>query len=196
MKDTSDTTQPNDETTLEEELELDEFLDEEGVNDTLEGQIKKLKAKLKLYATEKQENLDGWQRMRADYANLKKEFEHKKPELIKFGAEKIVYDLLQVADSFKLAFADKTAWETTPENWRKGIEYIYNQLESILGNHGVKRIDALGQKFDPLKHEALEAVDTLEPEEDQQIIGVMKEGYTFHDRVLRPAQVKIAIYKN
>ena len=119
---------------------------EETVSSFNPGQ-KDLRDKLKICAKEKAEYLAGWQRTKADYINLKNEFEKKRVDLLKFANEKIIYDLLAVLDSFQMATADKSAWEKLPANWRQGIENIHNQLESILRDYGLKRLDGLGQNF-------------------------------------------------
>lgn len=180
------------------EIEPEDYFDGEEIDDTDENcvdQLKKVKKRLKECEQEKLANLSGWQRAQADYVNQKNDFEKRKAEYLKLGSEKMARDLLTVMDSFQMAFANKQAWEETPENWRKGIEYIHSQLINTLKDHGIVKIEALGQEFDPARHESIEAVDTDEPKEDHRVIEVVKDGYTFHDKIIRPAQVKIAIYK-
>src|SRR5581483_10539477 len=83
-----------------------------------QDQLKKLREKLKKCVEEKQEYLDGWQRERAQLANLRKQEEKERKEFIKFANENLLSDLLPVLDSFHMAFANKEAWEKVDKNWR------------------------------------------------------------------------------
>ena len=104
-------------------------------------------------------------------------------------------ELIPAIDSFEMAFAHKESWEQAPENWRTGVEYIYQQLIKILQNHGIAQTNPVGEAFNPGEHTALETVDTSEKEEDQKIVTVIQRGYKMNDKIIRPAQVKIANYK-
>jgi len=77
-----------------------------------------------------------------------------------------------------------------------GEDPIYNQLLDIFKKEGVEPIEALGKGFDPLYHEALEQVEVPQKEKDGTVLEEMQKGYTIYNRVLRPAKVKIGIYKN
>lgn len=177
---------------VDEDFELEET---EEIDLQQSDKLKKLRTELKTCQSEKQEFLSGWQRSKADYVNLKNEFERKKMEISKFSNENILRDLLAVADSFNMAFADKESWEKTPENWRKGVEYIYNQFENTLKSYGIKKIDALGQIFDPAIHEAIEEIEVDNKDEDNKVIMVAKEGYKLHEKILRASQVKVGHFK-
>ncbi|PIP58229.1 MAG: nucleotide exchange factor GrpE [Candidatus Vogelbacteria bacterium CG22_combo_CG10-13_8_21_14_all_37_9] len=162
--------------------------------DDVDGQItdklKKFQAELKTCDQEKKEYLNGWQRAKADYANLKKDIAKDKTEHIRLARESFLYDLLPLADSFELAFANKTAWTEAPENWRKGVEYIYQQLEKIFEQYQLEAINPLNQTFDPEKHEALGFIETDEIQTGL-ILEVLKKGYILNGKVIRPAQVKV-----
>ncbi len=76
-------------------------------------------------------------------------------------------------------------------DYRKGFELIRRQLWEALAKQGLVRIDALGQEFNPHFHHAIESVETTE-HADGIVIGEMQPGYLFHERVLRPAMVRVA----
>ena len=151
--------------------------------------LKKLREKLKKCETEKKEYLDGWQRMRADFANARKEEELRRGELIKFASEGIVEDMLPVLDSFSMAFANKEAWEKVDANWRKGVEYIYAQLLSVLESRGLAEVGVVGEKIDPRLHIEIEHVPGEEAEVGT-VVEVIQKGYRLHNKVIRPAKVK------
>ena len=153
--------------------------------------IKKLREKNKTCEAEKKEYLDGWQRMRADFANARKDEEARRGELIKFASEGLVEDLLPVLDSFSSAFANKEAWESVDQNWRKGVEYIYAQFYSVLESRGLTSIGSVGEKFDPRIHTAIEEAAAGTEEQGGTVAEIVHKGYRFHSKVIRPASVKV-----
>lgn len=157
--------------------------------------VKKLKDELELCKKERQEYLDGWQRMKADSINLKKEEERKRAELADFVRERVYGEILPVLDSFDLAFGNKSAWEGVDVNWRKGIEYIHSQLSSILKEGGLETIDPNGMPFDPHVHTSVEIVLVEEKNLDGMVLEVLQRGYVFKDKIIRPARVKVGKYK-
>jgi molecular chaperone GrpE len=169
----------------------DVVFEDEGSEDTAEERVAKLKAKLKVCLTERQEYLEGWQRTRADFVNARKEEESRRGDLKKFAQAEFIEELLPVLDSFDMAFANKTVWEQVNKEWRDGITFIHSQLTSVLTQHGVTILDPMGQKFDPLQHSPLEVVPTQVPEEDDRIAAVLQKGYMMGNKVIRPAKVKV-----
>ncbi len=175
-----------DEVVFEEEVS-DEFSSDPA---KLQAKFKKLRQDYKECQSERAEYLAGWQRARADYLNLKKETEKAKEDWIKFAKADLLFDLISLADNFEMAFANKEAWQTAPENWRQGIEYIYNQLQVLLSNNGLLVINRLGEVFDPSQEEAI-ANSPTSSEQVGRVLEVVKKGYILNGKVLRPAQVKV-----
>jgi molecular chaperone GrpE len=167
-------------------------LDEE--NEAPEAILKKLKDKIKTLEKEKQENMDGWQRERADFINFKKRIDQEKIEVIKYANESILEELLPVLDSFEMAFANKEAWEKVDKNWRVGVEYIHSQFLKILNEHGVKEMNPLGETFDPKFHIADTHEETKDESQDGKIVEVKKKGYMLADRVVVAPTVVVAEY--
>ncbi len=160
-----------------------------------EALIKKLKEKIKTLEKEKQENMDGWQRERADFINYKKRVEQEKIEVVKYANESLLEEITQVLDSFEMAFSNKEAWEKVDKNWRVGVEYIHTQLIKILDENNFKEMNPVGAKFDPAFHIAVEHVATDDEKKDGIITEVKKKGYVLNDRVMKPAQVVVAEFK-
>ncbi len=180
----------------EENDEVAEFVPEDGEGnvESAEGKLKKLRAELKQCQSDKQEYLTLAQRLKADYLNLEKATEARRGELVQFANQALLLDLLDLVDSFDLAFANKEAWEAVAGNWRQGVEYIYTKLVGILRDHGLEAIDPIGEAFDPQSHESIESVATDKAEEDEKVVAVMKKGYRLQGKVLRPAQVKVGAF--
>ncbi|MGB2580249.1 MAG: nucleotide exchange factor GrpE [Minisyncoccia bacterium] len=152
--------------------------------------MKKLQEKLKTCEKEKKEYLDGWQRMRADFANIKRDEETRRGEMIKFASEGLVEDLLPVLDSFSMAFGNKEAWEKVDANWRKGVEYIYAQMYSVLESRGLTEIGKVGEPVDPRTHVAVEEVSAASENDLNTVSEIIQKGYRLHNKVIRPAKVK------
>ncbi|MEK7460244.1 MAG: nucleotide exchange factor GrpE [Patescibacteria group bacterium] len=173
----------------------DMYIDDVQFEDIQEGEnpamtIKKLREKLRTCESEKKEYLDGWQRMRADYANARKEEETRRGEIIKFASEGLVEDVLPVLDSFRMAFSNKEAWEKVDKNWRTGVEYIHAQLLSVLESRGLTEIGTIGEKIDPRIHVVTEVIPVNDTSKEDTVSEVIQKGYRLHSKVVRPAKVK------
>lgn len=172
--------------------------DEEIVESTEDGgelsgtdQLKKLRTKMKVLEKEKQEYLDGWQRARADYANMVKNAEEDKKRLRSIIEENFIEELLPVADSFGMAMNNKTAWETVDPAWRTGVEYIHSQFMNILREHSLEGFGVVGEVFDPILHEAVSETETTEISQDHTISQVLQQGYKLGGKVVRAARVNV-----
>lgn len=173
----------------EEEFEIED----DGATD--KDKIKKLRDQLKDSQKKSAENMDGWQRALADYANLKKDSAEQVKELKGYVLESFIEELFPVLDSFDMAMKNKETWESVNENWRKGIEYIYIQLTSILSNNQVEVVGNVGEKWSPDLHVAIEEVETDDEKKDGTISEVVQKGYKGTKGVIRPAKVKIYKHK-
>jgi len=137
--------------------------------------------------TQTDEYKDGWQRSVADFQNYRRRMEAEKAETYQTAIGSIIKRYLPILDDLERALASRPA----DLAWADGIELIYRKLQSILDAEGLKRIEAEGQMFDPHFHEAI----LQEPSENYtsgQIIAVVQNGYMLGDRVIRPAQVRVA----
>lgn len=157
--------------------------------------IKKLQEKIKGLEKEKQEYLDGWQRARADYANLQKAHDEDKKRLKELFAGNIIADFIPTIDSFQMAMANKDAWEKVDATWRTGVEYIYNQLIAALETHGLTMFGAVGDIFDPAKHEAVSEEETDDAAKDHTVAKVVQKGFMLGDVIPRPARVVVWVKK-
>jgi molecular chaperone GrpE len=157
--------------------------------------VKKLRDDLKEVRKEKEEYLTGWQRAKADYVNLQKEMTELRANSSLVAKEKMAKNLLPVLDSFDMAFANKEAWEKVDQNWRMGVEYIFQQFMTALSESGIEKIDKTDVAFDPSLHQSIETVETNNESKDHTIEKVLQAGYKISDRVIRPARVTVWEYK-
>jgi molecular chaperone GrpE len=153
--------------------------------------VASLRQKLKQSDEEKREYLLGWQRTKADYINSKKQDEEDRKNFIKYAEAEIISEIIPVLDSFEMAFANQTQLEGVPPEWRKGVEQIKNQLQSILSERGLTEINPTAKPFNPHEAEAIGIVETEESAKDHTVESVLQKGYKLKDKVIRPAKVKV-----
>lgn len=159
-------------------MEPEEHINQENVE--LERQLNEAKE-------EAQTNLSGWQRSQADFENYKKREEGKQREIMEFAKEVAIVKMLPTLDT--LGQGLKHAPQNVDETWLKGINATLAQLDKVLEEMGVKKIDAVGKPFDPQYHEAVREVPG---EEDGVVVEDLQTGYEINGKVIRPSQVVIS----
>lgn len=179
----------------EEEIIVEE-LDEQGDEKSLRQKLKDLKFQLKEKEKEAKENLDGWQRARADLVNKEKQIQAEKAEIYKNAAANLLEEIIPVLDSYEMAKKNKTAWESVDANWRVGVEYIFQQLITVCENAGLKKVNVkVGDKFDVAQMSAVEEVSTEDAFQDHTVSDIIQSGYELNGKLLREVKVKIFIKK-
>ena len=166
---------------------------DDGISEEAQKKIKKIKERMAVCLVEKQEYLNGWQRAKADLVNERREMDAGRARAIKFSNEMLLLDFLPVLDSFDMAFSNKEAWESVNENWRKGVEHIYAQINNVLEQNNLSQINPIGEMFDPGLHTSVEAVLNEDPKKVNSIASVVQKGYKLYDKVIRPAKVKVFV---
>nr|BFD68949.1 hypothetical protein HAGR004_39710 [Bdellovibrio sp. HAGR004] len=128
--------------------------------------------------------------MRAEFENYKRNAIKERSEMMKYGGERLVRDLLEVVDNFERALSVNINAENFL-TFKQGVEMTAQELRSLLQRHNVTEIPAQGVPFDPAVHDALssEATDQVAP---GHILRVFKKPYKLHDKVIRPGQVVVA----
>ncbi len=145
-------------------------------------------SKLEQCEKEKNEMIDLARRLKADFANAKKEQEREMVKIVQFANEDLLLTLLPVIDSFDLAI--KHIPEDIKEhNFILGIKSIKQQLDGILKQIGIVEINTENTAFDVHKHEAIMEVESDGPEGN--IAQEFQKGYTLHDKTLRPSKVSV-----
>jgi len=136
-----------------------------------------------------EENLSGWKRTQADFENYRKRKEAESQEWIAFGKLAGFVQILPVLDSLEQAIrhAPDLA-DDKYRNWKNGLDGIVRQIDEAVARLSIKKIAALGQKFDPNLHEAVREVPGPE---DGVVAEEYQTGYMLDGKVLRPAQVAI-----
>jgi molecular chaperone GrpE len=128
-------------------------------------------------------------RVAADFENFKKRARQEQMDTMRYAAATLAARLLPVLDDAQRTLQHVP--EGVDETWLKGLEMTFRKLDEVLASVGVERVDALGQRFDPNLHEAIGSEESREQPEDT-VLSELRPGYRIHDRVLRPALVKVA----
>ncbi|MES1211878.1 MAG: nucleotide exchange factor GrpE, partial [Acidobacteriota bacterium] len=131
---------------------------------------------------------DRSMRTLADFDNFRKRSERERQEQRKYALLEPLRDFLEVIDNLGLALSAGGS----AEDLKRGVEMIHRQMQDLLRRHGVKDVEALGQPFDPALHEAV-AREEDPTVRKTTVTEELRRGYFLHDRLLRPAMVKVAV---
>jgi molecular chaperone GrpE len=131
---------------------------------------------------------DRYMRTLADFDNYRKRADREKQDFFKYALAGTLRDLLPVLDNFERAVDHAEEGD----EFHRGVALIYKQLFDVLTKHGVKVIAEANVRFDPNIHEAvMREEDPSVP--SQTVVQILQKGYFLHDRLLRPAMVKVAV---
>lgn len=137
------------------------------------------------------DNHEQYLRAEAEMANLRRRVEKDVENAHKFGQEKLVKEMLTVADNLErtLAAIDSETDEVAP--LKEGVEMTLKGLLDTFDKLNIKAIDPQGHPFDPQLHQAMSMVENPDVEPNT-VIAVMQKGYTLHERLVRPAMVMVS----
>ena len=128
--------------------------------------------------------------LKAEFENYKRNAIKERSDLLKFGAERVSRDILEVVDNFERALQIKISTETL-QNFKVGIEMTAKELKDMLAKHGVSEIPSEGQAFNPAHHEAISSEPTAGVAAGH-VVRVFKKPYKLHDKIIRLGQVVVA----
>lgn len=130
-------------------------------------------------------------RLNAEMQNMNRRFNEEKASIYKYDGEKLIKELLPIIDNFERAIKlDDDNLTDELSKFLSGFKMIYASLVSTLNAIGVKEIECIGKPFDPNKMEAIMTTNIME-EEENVVVEVMQKGYTYNDKVIRVAMVKV-----
>jgi molecular chaperone GrpE len=184
---------------------------QEDINQIPEVSVEQLKEDLN-------KAMDGWKRTAADFENFRRRKESENKELVEFAREVTVAKLLPTLDSLEQALRHMPAYEPVGavgpfmessdkpnksgnykpkdefanhyQNWQSGINGIVIQLNKALEELGIKKVEAVGKKFDPHFHEAIREVES--EHEDGMVVDEVQTGFELNGKLIRPSQVIIS----
>ena len=151
-----------------------------------EDELAKLNKELEEKNNENEELKSHIQRLQADFDNFRKQNDKQKQDLIRYANEGLIIKFLDVYEDMERALENSK----TEVELREGLELIYSKMKNTLEKEGVEEIPAVGEKFDPFKHEALLTVDSPD-HENNEIVDELMKGYTLKDKVIKYSKVRV-----
>jgi molecular chaperone GrpE len=138
-----------------------------------------------------QDNQDRLLRALAETENVRRRLERTADDRVKYANEALLRDLLPVLDNFDRALTAARGGSGAAANVLEGVDLIQRELFRVLERAGLSRYSAVGQRFDPARHEAIARVVSVDAAPDT-VVSETGPGYLLHGRVLRPALVAVA----
>lgn len=132
---------------------------------------------------------DKYMRNMAEFENFRKRSNQEKADWIRMATQKFAMEICDVADNFERALLQASEQELL-NSFGKGVVLIEKQLRQALEKEGVKKIEALGEEFDPAYHDALAHIPS--DYEENTVAAIIQNGYTMNDKLLRPARVAVS----
>jgi molecular chaperone GrpE len=124
----------------------------------------------------------------ADFDNFRKRAEREREEQRRYALSEVLRDFLAIQDNLDLALGAGGS----ADDVRRGVEMISKQLRDLLRRYGVEEVAAQGERFDPSIHEAVSRSEDSHVSEPT-VSEVLRRGYRVHERLLRPAMVKVVV---
>jgi molecular chaperone GrpE len=166
--------------------------DREDVAEPGEESLEALRSERDARAREAAEAQDRYLRTLAEFENFRRRTAREREDWRRQAQESLLREILPALDNFDRALAAPPAPGADPA-FRTGVELIHRDFMTALERLGVRPFAAVGQPFDPTRHEAVSRVER-DDVEDQTVVAEPVRGYLFQERVLRPAQVVVAVH--
>jgi molecular chaperone GrpE len=155
-----------------------------------DSEVDVLRQQLASKELEAKTNYDRFVRQAAELDNFKKRSSREREEGSRYANESLIKDLLPVVDNLERAVAH-AAGGGNGKPIVEGVELVLKGLLDVFAKYGVAQISAVGQPFDPAKHEAIAQVES-QTHEPNSVVDELHKGYTMRERLLRPALVSVA----
>lgn len=156
--------------------------------DNTENRRAKSVAEDEVASEETRQFKDRYMRTLADFENYRKRADREKTEFFKYALAGVLKDLLPVLDNFDRALDHAESGD----DFHKGVALIYKQMWDVLQRHGLRPIEEADVPFDPRIHEAVVQEENRSVPSNT-VVAILQKGYFLHDRLLRPAMVKVAV---
>jgi molecular chaperone GrpE len=155
-----------------------------------DAELEELRQKLDAKEKEVKEHYERYLRQVAELDNFKKRINREKEDAIRYANENLIKDILPVIDNLERAIAHAQGGGNG-KPLVEGVEMVLRGLLDVFGKHGVVQVPAVGEVFDPGKHEAMAQVESSQYEPNT-VVDEHHRGYLLRDRLLRPALVTVA----
>ena len=153
-------------------------------------ELEQLRQQLEAKELEAKQNYDQFLRQVAELENFKKRMAREKGEAIRYANETLIKDLLPILDNLERA-VEHAKGGGNGKPLVEGVEMVLKSLVEVLSKYGITQISAMGETFDPEKHEAIAQVESDE-HEPNTVVAEHHKGYYLVDRLLRPSLVSVS----
>lgn len=160
------------------------------VDEIIEGAGNKPEAEIESLKKQVGEEKDRYLRLAAEFDNFRKRSLKDRDEYVKYANKQLILELVDVFESLERGL--ETAGKSDNKNRLiEGMELVYKQFKDVLDKNGLTPIKAVGEKFDPYKHEAMMMTSTDECDEDT-VLEEFARGYMLNNNVIRYSKVKVS----
>jgi molecular chaperone GrpE len=154
------------------------------------NEMEELRTKLTEAEQARDHNLDLAKRTQAEFENYQKRAQRDSAQALRYAQAPLAFDILGILDNLDRAVeAAQKAGETGP--LVQGVAMVQSQVLDVFRRHGITRLEAKGEPFDPNLHQAVMQQPSKEVP-PETVLQVLEHGYRIHDRVLRPARVIVS----
>lgn len=176
-----------DDAAADDEVEILEFSDLDGSETAEEAETQHL-AEVENLRAELADLKDRSMRTLADFDNFRKRAEKERGEIRRRAVAEVVRDFLDVVDNLERA----AAAGGSAEDLKTGVDMILRQLADVLRRHGIERVAAAGERFDPMVHEAVSRQED-DGVDEPRVVEEMQAGYRMGEQLLRASRVVVAV---
>jgi molecular chaperone GrpE len=160
------------------------------VDEIIEGTGNKPEAELESLKKQVSEEKDRYLRLAAEFDNLRKRTHKDRDEFIKYANKQLILELVDVFESLERGL-ENAGKSDNKDRLIEGMELVYKQFKDVLDKNGLTPIKAVGEKFDPYKHEAMMMTSTDECDEDT-VLEEFARGYMLNNNVIRYSKVRVS----
>ena len=151
-----------------------------------------LRERIQQLEEEAEEAQRRYLRLAADFDNYKKRTRQEQADQAQYATADLIARLLPAIDNLhRVLRSAEDLDQKLDEGWLKGLQLTVQNLDEVLKSQGLEAIEAIGRPFDPSLHEAIGHEETDEHPEDT-VVDEIRRGYRLHDKVVRPALVKVS----
>ena len=142
-----------------------------------------------LIQTELEDTKNKYLRLYAEFENYKRRIQKDREELVRYGNESLLHDMLPVMDNLEMALKHST--DKVSHGLVKGVEITLREFQRVVEKYGLTPVPALGKPFDPSVHHAMTQVERADVA-DKTVVEEFRRGYLLGDKVLRPSLVAVS----
>lgn len=177
---------------IQEKTDAQEAKDnkESGKKESKKSKTEELKEQLEEKEVELAELKDKYLRIFAEFDNFKKRTMKEKMDFMRNASQDVLEDMLPVLDDFDRA-KQSSDDDNSKEVFSEGVTLVYNKLNNIMKNKGIKSMETTGEAFDPELHEAITKIPAPTEEMKGKVIDTIQKGYYLNDKIIRHAKVVV-----